>query len=358
MTPLQLARAIGGLAIGGVWHRPHLTAAGSKTDKPISWTLKPQNLKDVIDGMYGVVNEGGGTGVRAQLPNIEVCGKTGTAQVASNEYVKGKGSDKNLKDNAWFVGFAPRQAPEIVIAALFEHGAESKLAAPIVRDVMKAYFDKKTRLAALAGPGAGLATLAGPGATPLHGAGGREKGLGAEIGGAESLPALQAELSPPDPELPHPDPDPPPQPAPPAPAPDPEPGPDVWPTLPGEPLTAAPPEDPDLPLTSEAPAPGPPLRATERPPAPVWLLSLFTPANADSVDWRRGNYAVLARSGRIDSPAGSGDLTKQIQMVVEGSVLYAEGAPHGSAADVAPDGFAHPVFRAGFALAIPLPEAG
>jgi CRISPR type III-A-associated RAMP protein Csm4 len=88
-----------------------------------------------------------------------------------------------------------------------------------------------------------------------------------------------------------------------------------------------------------------------------WLLSLFTPAASDAVDWGRGSYAVLARGGRIDSPApGSGDLKKQIQMVAEGSVLYADGAPLGAAADVAPDGFAHPVFRAGFALAIPLPE--
>ena len=87
-----------------------------------------------------------------------------------------------------------------------------------------------------------------------------------------------------------------------------------------------------------------------------WLLSLFTPAAEDTVDWGRGNYSVLARGGRIDSPAGSGELKKQIQMVAEGSVLYANGAPLGAAADVAPDGFAHPVFRAGFALAIPLPE--
>jgi CRISPR/Cas system CSM-associated protein Csm4 (group 5 of RAMP superfamily) len=70
----------------------------------------------------------------------------------------------------------------------------------------------------------------------------------------------------------------------------------------------------------------------------------------------RGNYTVLARGGRIDSPAGAGELKKQLQMVVEGSVLYAEGDPHGAAPDVAPEGFAHPVFRAGFALAIPLPE--
>jgi len=148
-----MARAIGGLAIGGVWHHPHLTKAGGQTEKPTEWALNAENLKDVIDGMYGVVNEGGGTGVRARLPNIEVCGKTGTAQVASADYVKSQGADKNLKDNAWFVGFAPRQAPEIVIVALFEHGAESKFAVPIVRDVMKSYFDKKIRLAATPRPG-------------------------------------------------------------------------------------------------------------------------------------------------------------------------------------------------------------
>ena len=99
-------------------------------------------------------------------------------------------------------------------------------------------------------------------------------------------------------------------------------------------------------------------------PAPVpaavpahWLLSVFTPAPDDAVDWRRGNYVVLARCGRVDSPAGSGELKKEIQMVAEGSVLCAASPPRGSAADVAPDGFAHPVFRAGFALSIPLPGA-
>ena len=66
---------------------------------------------------------------------------------------------------------------------------------------------------------------------------------------------------------------------------------------------------------------------------------------------------MLARGGRIESPSlGSGELKKQIQMVAEGSVLYSDGVPMGAAADVAPDGFAHPVFRAGFALAIPLPK--
>jgi CRISPR/Cas system CSM-associated protein Csm4 (group 5 of RAMP superfamily) len=105
------------------------------------------------------------------------------------------------------------------------------------------------------------------------------------------------------------------------------------------------------PEPGEAEAPGPRSQAPS-----FWLLSLFAPAAADTVDWARGNYTVLARGGRVDSPAGSGELKKQVRMVAEGSVLYAGAAPCGAAPDVAPDGFAHPVFRAGFALAIPLPE--
>jgi penicillin-binding protein 2 len=150
VTPIQLARAIGGIAMGGVWHEPHLVKGPDWKDQPAEWALNSDNVKDVIDGMCGVVNEAGATGVRAHLPDIEVCGKTGTAQVASEDYVKAhKGDALNLKDNAWFVGFAPGRAPEIVVAALFEHGAESKFAAPIVRDVIKAYFDKKTRMTLL-----------------------------------------------------------------------------------------------------------------------------------------------------------------------------------------------------------------
>jgi CRISPR type III-A-associated RAMP protein Csm4 len=87
-----------------------------------------------------------------------------------------------------------------------------------------------------------------------------------------------------------------------------------------------------------------------------WLLSLYTPAPGDTVDWRRGSYAVLTRGGRVESPAGSGGLKRQVQMIAEGSVLAAASEPRGSAADVGPDGFPHPVYRAGFAVSIPLPE--
>ena len=86
-----------------------------------------------------------------------------------------------------------------------------------------------------------------------------------------------------------------------------------------------------------------------------WMLSLFHPAASDGVDWRRGNYSLTTRGGRIESEAGWGDLKKSTRMVTEGSVLVASAEPRGAAADVAPDGFAHPVYRAGFGLSLPVP---
>jgi CRISPR type III-A-associated RAMP protein Csm4 len=133
----------------------------------------------------------------------------------------------------------------------------------------------------------------------------------------------------------------------------------LWPPSADEPPVAEPaPPEPEVPIAAEpVTEPAPLARPAPGQPQAHWLLSLFTPAPDDSVDWGRGNYVVLARCGRVDSPAGSGELKKEIQMVAEGSVLCAAAPPRGSAADVAPDGFAHPVFRAGFALAIPLPGA-
>ncbi|HLK68467.1 MAG TPA: penicillin-binding protein 2 [Bryobacteraceae bacterium] len=186
VTPIQLAHAIGGLALGGSWHRPHLLK-NEKPDVPVEWALNPQNVKDIVDGMYGVVNEGGGTGGRARLPYVEVFGKTGSAQLASNEYVKAAGSSKSqeLKDNAWFEGLAPRSAPEIVVVALFEHGYRGQFAAPIVRDVLAAYFDKKKRLAAYqqmeSANAARLAAMSGLG-LPTATQGPEKQGLG--VGGS------------------------------------------------------------------------------------------------------------------------------------------------------------------------------
>lgn len=144
VTPLQLAYAMGGLAVGGVWYRPHLVRDPDRNDPPRIAKIDPANAAKVVSGMYGVVNEGG-TGVRARLPGISVCGKTGSAQLASNELLKAGKLGQNMKDNAWFVGFAPCESPEIVVAALYENAEHGYLAAPIVRDVIKAYFDKKAR---------------------------------------------------------------------------------------------------------------------------------------------------------------------------------------------------------------------
>jgi penicillin-binding protein 2 len=145
VTPLQLASAIGGISTGGVWNPPHLVKDAPHLPQPRRAELNLDNVQRVIYGMYGVVNEGG-TGYAARLPGINVCGKTGTAQLASNELLKGTKLGQSMKDNAWFVGFAPREAPEIVVVALFENGEHGPNAAPIVRDVLKAYFDKKARL--------------------------------------------------------------------------------------------------------------------------------------------------------------------------------------------------------------------
>ena len=85
-----------------------------------------------------------------------------------------------------------------------------------------------------------------------------------------------------------------------------------------------------------------------------WLLSLFSPAESDTVNWQQGSYAVAMRGGRVESAAGWGAAKKTSRVIAEGSVLVAASPLLGSARDVAPEGFAHPVYRAGFALALPV----
>jgi penicillin-binding protein 2 len=147
VTPIQLATAIGGLAMGGTWYRPHLVKDTNASDQPRRANLRPENVTKILSGMYGVINEGG-TAAAAVIQGIEFCGKTGSAQRISNELAKAnKALANEMKDNAWFVGFAPRENPQIVVAVLFEAGVHGNFAAPIARDVVKAYFDKKARLA-------------------------------------------------------------------------------------------------------------------------------------------------------------------------------------------------------------------
>ncbi|MEZ5352533.1 MAG: penicillin-binding transpeptidase domain-containing protein [Bryobacteraceae bacterium] len=145
LTPVQLARAVGGLAMGGSWPRPHLLLDPAPKDVPVSrYPLRPETVKPIVAGMYGVMNEAGGTAVRHRQEGIAICGKTGTAQTASNKLAKSR-RDPAFTDNAWFVGYAPCDNPEIAVASLLEAGEHGDRAAPMVRDVILAHFAKKNR---------------------------------------------------------------------------------------------------------------------------------------------------------------------------------------------------------------------
>ena len=68
------------------------------------------------------------------------------------------------------------------------------------------------------------------------------------------------------------------------------------------------------------------------------------------MDWKRGNYATVSRRGRIESSARWGEPKQPTTMIAEGSVLLASNELRGAASNVAPEGFPHPVYRAGFAV--------
>jgi penicillin-binding protein 2 len=85
-----------------------------------------------------------GTGGRARIQGYDVAGKTGTAQVISNEgRARAQGSSRDLRDHGWFVFFAPRDNPEIAGVVFGEHSEHGYLAAPIAKHVMETYFAKK-----------------------------------------------------------------------------------------------------------------------------------------------------------------------------------------------------------------------
>ncbi|MGB6684458.1 MAG: penicillin-binding protein 2, partial [Candidatus Acidiferrum sp.] len=144
-TPLQLARSIGGIAMGGVFKQPHLIKDAPNVGEVV-FPLTDSTVEKVTDGMYGVVNEGGGTASALKLTGIEFSGKSGTAQIINYDLRSRLGKTKEFKDNSWFVGYAPRRNPEIVVAVLVQGGGHgSEAAGPVVRDVIKAYYDKMAK---------------------------------------------------------------------------------------------------------------------------------------------------------------------------------------------------------------------
>jgi penicillin-binding protein 2 len=153
VTPLSMAVYMAALANGGRVVTPHLLRA---VDEGNGWKtvptpsaqgqagLKPETTAAIHDGLWMVVNAGG-TGGNARVAGHDVSGKTGTAQVISLEGAKrlqGR-TTLDLRDNAWFVFFAPRDNPQIAGVVFVEHGLHGSNAALITRHILETFFAKK-----------------------------------------------------------------------------------------------------------------------------------------------------------------------------------------------------------------------
>ena len=137
VTPISMAVYMATLANGGTRVTPHLLKA---VDDGSGWKpvpepapqsqakFDPDKLQAIRDGLWMVVNAGG-TGGRARIKDRDVAGKTGTAQVISNEGRAAAKGNRDLRDNGWFVFFAPRDNPEIAGVVFLEHGLHGPNAA-------------------------------------------------------------------------------------------------------------------------------------------------------------------------------------------------------------------------------------
>jgi peptidoglycan glycosyltransferase len=139
--PLQLAMVSAGVANRGVLMRPYLTATTRGPDLQVLGEAEPSvfstpmtegNAAELRDMMVNVVENG--TGFRAQIPGVQVAGKTGTAQTAPGQ-----------PPHAWFTAFAPANDPEVAVAVVVEYGGQlgddatgSRVAAPIAKAIMEA----------------------------------------------------------------------------------------------------------------------------------------------------------------------------------------------------------------------------
>jgi peptidoglycan glycosyltransferase len=145
-SPLQMALIAAGIANGGVIMQPHVVknitntdGATVKTIDPKPWTtcMTPQTAAALNGMMREVVARG--TGTAAQIDGVTVAGKTGTAQTTPNE-----------SPHAWFIAFAPAEAPRYAVAVLVEHGGSfgneatgGAVAAPIAKSVLETLLATK-----------------------------------------------------------------------------------------------------------------------------------------------------------------------------------------------------------------------
>ena len=159
MTPVQLARAIGGIASGGAMRRPHVVAQDQLSPNyrqaildtypgsgDANVPLDPATWETITDGMAEVTSAHG-TAHASHLEGIDFAGKTGTAQVVNHSFgAKSVSKDVASRAHAWFVGVAPRRNPDIVVVVLWEHGGWGAGSAKLAAQVIQAYVDKQRRL--------------------------------------------------------------------------------------------------------------------------------------------------------------------------------------------------------------------
>jgi penicillin-binding protein 2 len=157
-TPIQLARALSGIASGGVFRRPHVLLPGQVSDEMANAVrdtfpgsgdstipLSTENWQIVTDAMANVTSSPIGTAYAAHLDGIDFAGKTGTADVVSGR--QKNSSNKSTLPNAWFVGMTPRRNPDIVVAVLWEHGYWGNNSAKLASQIIDAFVTKQRKAA-------------------------------------------------------------------------------------------------------------------------------------------------------------------------------------------------------------------
>ena len=140
-TPIQLANFTAAIANRGFYYTPHFVkkidgdTIQRKYTKKIT-SIDPEHFDVVIDGMHKVVEKG--TARIARIRNIDVCGKTGTAE----NFTKIDGTVTQLTDHSIFIAFAPKENPKIAIAVFIENGYwGSRWAAPIASLMIEDYLN-------------------------------------------------------------------------------------------------------------------------------------------------------------------------------------------------------------------------
>ena len=160
VTPLQMLALVGAVANQGVQFQPFVLERVETAQEEVITTSQPKEvaklpvspatLELVRRGLWEAVNTPGGTAYGSRLKTISISGKTGTAQVVGrkddDQETEDEEIEEQFKDHAWFVAYAPSEAPEIAVAVIVEHGEHgSSAAAPIARDMIRTYLKNRPK---------------------------------------------------------------------------------------------------------------------------------------------------------------------------------------------------------------------